>query len=276
MSRSRAGGVLALGLVWLAVGVGCADTADSNAKPKYTGPMILTEEIDPVENPLSDEPGAVEIPLEQISAFPGSPGSPRIGSEVLENALNEFQRDWDPMLTEIYETLFFWEPKGVNMPPGFAVVGTNLDLKAVQQMHDVLVEKQSPRHSFQAGSEITLVFFSYKPAPSTQLHRVDRAGNRIEIRYRFVPSHSGSSIHFRIAPGFFALIPLGKLEAGEYHVNVMKSALIRTFYSPDYVPEHPGQDRIIQATNDIVYKPISREEARKMVCTPFSFTVEEK
>jgi len=275
MNGFRGVGLWVAGLVWLAVATGCSCEGDSNAKPKYTGPMVLTEEIDPVENPLSDEPGAVEIPLDQISAFPGMQGALRIGGEQLKNSLDEFRRDWEPMLTDIYRTLSQWLPKEGNLPPGFAVIGTNLDLKAVQQLHAVLVEKQPPRRSFQVGSDITLVFFSYQPAPSVQLHRVDRVENRVEIRYRFVPRHTGSNIHFRIAPGFFALIPLGKLEAGEYHVNYVKSALIRQFISPDYVPETRMQKIIVQDISNLKYEPISREDARKMVCNPFSFTVEE-
>jgi len=274
MKWFRESGMWAAGLVWLVVGAGCADTVDSNAKPKYTGPMILTEEIDPVVNPLSDEPGAVEIPLEQISAFPGMQGALQIGGEQLKNSLDEFRRDWEPMLTEIYEILPQWAPKGENLQPGFAVAGT--ELEAVRQVHAVLVEKQPPRQSFQAGSEITLVFFSYVAGSRARLHRVDRVGNRVEIRCRFTALRSGRSIAWaRDMPGMFALIPLGKLEAGEYHVNVVKSAWERKIISPDYVPETRMQKIIVQDISNLKYEPISREEARKMVCNPFSFTVEE-
>jgi len=270
----RAGGLWMLGLVCLAVGAGCADTADRNANPKCTGPVILTEEIDPVENPLSDEPGAVEIPLDQISAFPGMPETLWIGGDVHENSLDEFRRDWQPMILDIYRILPQWAPKEGNESPGFAVAGTNLALEAVRQVHAVLVEKQPPRQSFQAGSEITLVFFSYRIEPSVYLHRVDSVGNRIEIRYRFASSRYG-----RMRPllgGYFALIPLGKLEAGEYHINVVKSALVREFINPNIVAKDHFSEDIIHDLSSRVYKPISRKKASRMVCNPFSFTVEEE
>lgn len=263
-------GVWAMGLVLLAAGAGCAGEAASDAKPKYTGPMILTEEIDPVENPLSDEPGAIEIPLDQISAWPRMRGTLRFGGER-PDATVEYQRDWRPLLVDIYRALPKWAQKEGSESPGFAVVGTGLE--AVRQMHAVLVERQPSRQSFQVGDEISLVFFSYKPSPSTHLHRVDCVGNRVEVRYRFESGHPPRT-ETRLK-GCFALIPLGKLEAGEYHVNYVKSALERLTFGPDFVPKGPFHEKMIRELKDRVYKPISREEARKMVCNSFSFTVEE-
>ncbi len=260
-----------MGLAWLAAGVGCADSADNNAKPKYTGPMILTEEIDPVENPLSDEPGAIEIPLDQVSATMMR-GTLQIGCDKHGILLPNFKQDWLPLLEEIGQALQLSSPRKEDAPHGFAVVGTGLE--AFRQIHAVLVKKHSPHQSFQAGSEITLVFFAFESDPYTTLHRVDRVGNRVEIRYRFV-WRDGEGIGDR-AVSRVALIPLGKLEAGKYHVNYVKSALERKLFGPDFIPENAFQEKMSQELKDRIYKPISREDARKMVCNPFSFTVEEK
>ncbi len=271
MTKFRLVSTWVAALVWLSVGVGCSCECDSNVKPKYTGPVIITEEIDPVENPLSDEPGAVEIPRDLITSMLMS-GMLQIGYDKQGLIDVEFEQGCLPLLEEIGQALQLSSPRKEDAPPGFAVDGTNLSLEAVRQIHAVLVEKQPPRQSFQAGSEITLVFFSYQSNPYTQLHRVDRVGNRVEIRYRFVWSKGLGAR----PTGFFSLIQLGKLEAGEYHVNIVKSALERKVISPDYVPETRMQKIIVQDIKNLKCEPISRKEARKMVCNSFSFTVEEE
>jgi len=91
----RVGGLWMLGLVWLAVGVGCADTADRNAKPEEVASIVEPEvkaESDSVEKPveksLADEPGAIVIPLDQIWALdmPGARDIEELDGSLVEEA----------------------------------------------------------------------------------------------------------------------------------------------------------------------------------------------
>ena len=97
--------------------------------------------------------------------------------------------------------------------------------------------------------------------------------NCIEVRYRFVLAEGRD---LSDPKGVVALIPLGKLKVDEYHVNYAKSALERLHFSDNFKPQNPFEESMVQEIKAREYKPINRDDARKIVCNPFSFTVAEK
>jgi len=188
----------------------------------------------------------VVIPLDQIWAL-DMPGT---------RPMQRGQRDGGyvsaegPLLDEIRQVLQRkWRTEGEVLPPGFAVLGS--DMEAMHLAHATLTKNAPPKKTFPTESEISFVFFSISSVWYTHLHRVERMGNQINIHYRFVPHKS------RMMTRHFALIPLGKLDAGNYQVDMVQSPLEQRFI-------------------DQGFKPWDLRISSKIVCSSFSFSVEEK
>lgn len=177
----------------------------------------------------------VVIPLDQIWAqdIPGT----RDFRELLVEPLLEKER----LVCSVASK------SGKSLKAGFAVRGKGLE--ALRQVRPVLVEKEKPQQTFLEDTEISVFFFSHQATSYVHLHRVERIGNVINIRYRFVPHDSENM------SGHSALIPLGKLPSGKYRVNVIQS---------------PMEQKYV----DWGFRPISEEIARRIVCHSFSFVVE--
>jgi len=104
------------------------------------------------------------------------------------------------------------------------------------------------RASFPVGDEMTLCFFSHPSSYYIHLKEIGRRGTAITVRYQAVPHYTAeSSVHF-------ALIPLGKLSAGEYQVRF-------------------EQMRMDQAFHDAGFILLSPRQKQRTICQPFSFTV---
>lgn len=106
-------------------------------------------------------------------------------------------------------------PIGEKVGPSFAVEGIGRESR--RGIYDVLVKGEKPKESFTEDTDLSLVFFTSKKQPSVILDQVTKKGKVIEIRYVLVPSGLGAMT------GQFALIPLGKLSAGEYRVDIIRS-----------------------------------------------------
>ncbi len=195
----------------------------------------------------NDEP-VVEIPLDQIWAAQ-MPGTRDV--HTLD------PRRFDPLIKSLVRPIRLslnpeWQiesgkPQRPVAGTGFAVMGSGRI--ALEHAHKVLVEKKPPQKSFPAGSDISVVFFSYQAGTYVHLHQVERQGKVIEVRYQFVPHTSRNmSVHF-------ALIPLGKLSAGKIRVNVVQSPL----------------DQVL--VDQYLVKPLRPEWGRQIVCKSFSFLV---
>jgi hypothetical protein len=130
--------------------------------------------------------------------------------------------------------------------PGF-VIPSACNSRALLGVHPVLRGKPNPlRRSFPEG-EFTLVFFSHPLSYYARLREVERDDNRIIVRYQFEPHTTPeSTVHF-------ALIPLGKLAAGEYKVDYEQIPLDQKYRDQGFEPVHP--------------------EAADIACRDFSFTV---
>jgi hypothetical protein len=98
--------------------------------------------------------------------------------------------------------------------PGFAVIGTEAD--SLRQAANKLIQRpRRGRERFLSGSSMTVVFFAHPTAGYVHLHAVEVAGTDVTIKYRIVPHRTKESTTH------FALIPLGKLPAGEYRVRMV-------------------------------------------------------
>ncbi len=99
--------------------------------------------------------------------------------------------------------------------------------------------------TFRAGEDMTLVFFTHPASYYVRLRKVGRQDNEITVQYEFEPHASPEvTVHF-------ALIPLGKLPAGEYQVRFEQIPLAQKYREAGFDPVEP--------------------DALTIVCRPFSF-----
>jgi len=266
MNGFRVGSLWVVGLVWLAVGAGCADTADRDARPREVvsavEPKVKSESESiekPVEKYLADEPGAIVIPLDTIwGNMSGMRGLFDLESERFSKIRDETIPS-DERAKLMANSLHFeitrslprgWSPDYKKATkPGFAVLGTGRE--ALENMHAVIVKKRTIRQSFPEGREISLIFFT-RPAQELYLNQVVRLGNAIQIFYRFNPFHvrgmAGPSTR-RV------IIPVGILPPGEFHVEIVGSNLKKGQLGRDF-------------------KPMGDDMFQGLVCQSFSFTVQ--
>jgi hypothetical protein len=155
---------------------------------------------------------------------------------------------YGPLVRDILRVLGDAPEEGKPAREAFAVQGTGLD--ALREAHAVLVQKKKPQNTFPAGSEISVVFFSYSSGSYVHLEKVQRRDNVIEIRYRFVP-HKTAELTEHIA-----IAPLGPSPAGEFQVAVIQS---------------PMDERFVKGG----FRPVDPAVARQLVSGSFRFSVEE-
>jgi len=111
----------------------------------------------------------------------------------------------------------------------------------VQQQREICSE------TFRADKEMTLVFFTHPASYYVRLKKAERRDNHITVYYEFEPHASPEvTVHF-------ALIPLGVLPAGEYHVRFKQIPMSRKYRDAGFEPVPP--------------------EAFYIVCRPFTFTM---
>lgn len=108
-------------------------------------------------------------------------------------------------------------PTGKNAKPGtgFAVRGRGKD--ALQGIYDVLVKGDRPTDEFPEGSEITIIFFARPAQPVVGLDRIEIHNGKIGINYELI-ARAEQSLRWTLA-----LIPCGKLPAGTYDVEMIRS-----------------------------------------------------
>jgi len=197
--------------------------------------FAVTEPPEPDPGPAED---GIVIPLEEIWAYQLA-GT----RDVRTLDLDQLPQPLGTLSTRPLDAAGQQEAK-----PGFAVLGTGQE--ALVAAHTKLPAGEKPTNTFPADSEISVVYFSQgQIASSIVLERVERNGNVIDVRYSL--GSDGSRISQN-----FALIPLGELPAGEYHVNMIPvmSEGLRT---------QPAST----ATNMVAIM-------RRSVCQPFTFTIE--
>lgn len=203
---------------------------------------------------------AVRIPLETIWAL-DMPGARDIHGIDLGDfdgrsrpgwGFEEFRKERAGGIEEFRKSLAIKAPSEDAMP-GF-IVPSAADANALRYASSRVAsamryEKQGlGAYSFQSGNEVTLVFFTHPSSYYVQLVNVERRGGSIKVQYRVVPHFTAeSTVHF-------ALIPLGKLPAGEYFVEFEQAPMERKFQEAGFIRYDSTKER-------------------RLVCRSFSFTV---
>jgi hypothetical protein len=135
---------------------------------------------------------------------------------------------------------------------GFVVPGSGH--AALQAAYAIFVRGEKARTSFLPDEEITIVFFSEPPSKYRVIfQQIQRKGNEIEIRYQLEPSISGRNFDN------FALIPLGRLSAGKYCVEMHQV---------------PRELKPVEAKLGL--KPLNEEWGLNFLCKTFRFSVAKK
>jgi hypothetical protein len=136
-----------------------------------------------------------------------------------------------PTVLSLGETSSSWPREGQIAKTGFAVAGTGL--QALQEAHSVLVAGAKPSESFTPDDDITLVFFCYEFGSHVEIRKVERHDNDIAIHYRFVrPINKSLEIQL-------ALIPIGRLSAEKYHVEVTQETTGQETLDRHYISRKP-------------------------------------
>jgi len=227
MNGFRWVGVLAL--VWLAAGTGCAYVAEENEKP--------------------DEPEAVVIPLDQIWAL-DMPGTRSLDELIPARKISLSERR--RFLTNFREALSPKQPVEKSAI-GFAtaILSGRVSPYELSAIRNVL--KSSRRgNSVPVTEKVGIVFYSNASAYRVEIEKVERRGLVVELHYRLAPYQPTASSNKTSVD--LALIPLGKLPAGEYRVETTRS---------------PMEQKHLDAG----HKPVSDEQASRFVCQPFTFEV---
>jgi hypothetical protein len=130
--------------------------------------------------------------------------------------------------------------------PGYVVPGTGREALTVARKK--LPPGEMPPNELPEGTDISLVYYSHGFSQHIVLHRVERLGNAINIRYRFDDKgNTGLSQHY-------ALIPLGKLPEGKYQVNMI-----------------PVWDKLVEMSPS--YYLNVADDVQRTVCQSFEFTI---
>ncbi len=258
MTKFRGVGWWALGLVWLAVGVGCADTAEKKGTAK-------PEKAVSVETVLTDEPGRI-IPLDKIWGHMISGAQDirdlepdHFGPAVQELPGSERWRFHSSSLShQISQAIDRRSVKRQPIGPGFAVAGTGRE--ALVAVKEIMEQDRMPSQTFPAGTEVSLFFFTRDSGAHIGLNDVKQSSETVTIRYHiqvFMAPHQDEVVSTLDLNRYFALIPFGKPAVGNYAVDV----------APSLVEEVKEQYRRH-------YRGVNKEDLKKHVCQSFSFSIE--
>lgn len=204
----------------------------------------------------ADEQPAQEIPLDQIWGF-NLPGTRDIagiplpeGNEKVEDDA-ALRKERERRIEDIRRALAAKQPTERSLP-GFVYPRRpdffTLRAVASQLLSDAngLNREGVIQRSFPRGDELTLIFFSHPASYYVRLRKVEQKGNTFLVHYQLEPHKSAE------VTSHFALIPLGKLAAGEYTVDFHR------------IPE---DRKYLEAGFDLV------TDSSPIVCDTFSFTV---
>jgi len=196
---------------------------------------------------VADErPG--EIPLKSIWAndMPGTRNirelEPEFFEEVIDGDRRLYKNRNDRFRDSIYwhfgGALDHLQPGG-EARKGFAVTGTGLD--AFREADQVLNKGARPRKSFAEGKDVSIVYFSHQAGTNIYLDDVTREGNVIKVPFFPVPRGE------RDLPANYAIIPLGKLPAGKYRVQIVQVPMTQKYIDAGYTqPPRPAIfDRVV-------------------------------
>lgn len=226
--------------------------------PVRSLPLAILLGISLINHLHAQEPPKIEIPLSSIWAL-DIPGTRDIyGLDLMDFnersspgwGYEEFRKEREGSINAIRKTLASW-PAGEESLPGF-VINRKPDygvLRSAGMTFGRGLQSLGPRsklayeinerlwgnYSFPSGDESTLVFYTHPSSYYVRLDSVTRQGNTFTVSYRAEPHYTAeSTVHF-------ALIPLGKLLAGEYQVRFEQVAMERKFHERGFIPFSPQQ-----------------------------------
>jgi len=240
MHEFRRAGVF--GLVWLAVGVGCAYAAGGEVKSSKAETVVI---------PLSEVAGLGRKGLNNLEPdlliYRDTPE--KIARYSTPEGLEEMKRLSTKSLVRQIKRAFYEmsRNKKSKAGKGFAVSGRNRD--ALPKLYRVAVNGETPKEIFSAGKEISLVFFSYPATPVVRIESIERTGAIVNISYSIYPQGR------QILRSKLLLIPCGKLPIGNYQVNMHRLPANKTSGFTENL------------------SPVLEELENRIVCKPFSFTV---
>jgi len=150
------------------------------------------------------------IPLETVWAL-DMPGTQPM-NRIQRGTPLAYENPEGQLVDEIRTALKYDPQRRPTAGPCFAVQGTGMT--ALRQAHAVLVREEKLPTEFQAGEELTLVFYSYQFGAYVHLAEVVNRDGHIDISYRFVP-HRTEEVTTHLA-----LIPINSSQPGPRTVHV--------------------------------------------------------
>jgi hypothetical protein len=186
-------------------------------------------------------PGTRDIHTSEPDVFTSTTSDPPAAELASKSFINRIAAKLEPAPTKADGPAVAPTPR-----KAFAVMGNGVEaLKAASEQFD---QVEAPEQSFPAGKEISVVFFSYQAGSRVELLSAERNGHRVEIKYRFV------SEGLLMSTSHLALIPLGRLAAGEYQVQ----------FKQEPMATRPGAKS---------GSKINEEWGQRLICKPFSFSI---
>lgn len=187
---------------------------------------------------------AEEIPLSEVWALQ-MPGT----QDVRELEPPKVRTKHDSLVNQIRKQLTKGRAKDELAGQAFVVQGHGHT--ALVNAHDILVNHKKPKESFKAGSQLSLVFYTYSSSRYVHLSKVQVSAGSIDVHYKFVPHRT------KEMTSHFALMPLGEVPAGKYKVKLARVPLENMFV-------HSG------------FKPVDEHYIRRVICQSTMFEVKEK
>jgi len=205
----------------------------------------------------SEEPG-VEIPLNTIWGYlmPGTLDIETLEPDHFGPAVRQLpeQERIDLLMSslcqQISQSIHRQSEMKQPIGTGFAVAGTGRE--ALAAVKEALGKNQIPPQTFPADTEVSLFFFTRDSGRYVHLKDVRQGKGFATIRYRFVPH----SISIKITANMtrhFVLIPVGKIPAGQYEVDIVQSPMEKKYR------KH--------------HQAVSEEWVEKIICKSFWFAI---
>ncbi len=253
MNEIRGIGVLTLTLVWLAVGVGCAD---SDTKPSKVGsPETPEENLETVltDQPLADEPRSTIIPLNKIwgHMIPKTQSMHLLEQDIFEPVVRKNIEQEKPLFLQIVMAIKRRVEENQPIGSGFVVSGSGRE--ALIAAKEIMKQGEIPSQTFPAGTEVSFFFYTYDLGTGFQLEEVRQSKESVSIRYHFPWQDPWRPIE-PLSTYCFALIPLGKPTVGNIAVRMIKLP----------ITEKRGEP----------YRQTYKQLAEKTICKSFTFAMD--
>jgi hypothetical protein len=187
--------------------------------------------------PAQEKQETVTIPLDKIWAYemPGTQDVRKLQQHKLA-----------PSMVEQIRQILDDSIDGEEARSAFAVSASGY--AALNAAYRVLAKDQKPKCRLSPRKDVTVVFFSRSSSRYVVLTRVEVIDSTVKVHYKMVPHLTKEmTVHF-------ALIPLGELRSGEYHVEIIRQ---------------PIDNRVVEAG----INPASDAYVRRVVCSSFAFEI---